>query len=453
MNNFADLFANTRYSSLTPAAIDAAKKSILDTLGVICAASGVEPALRSIVDLLRESGGPPESSVLGFGGRASALMAGFANGAMAHCLDFDDRTPQGHHPSSSIVPAAFAVAERKGGVSGRGMIAAVAAGQDMFIRLRRNVGWRQDFHLTTVLGVFSAAGAACHVLGLSREQIVHALGIASMQSCGLSEMQFGVGTDLRGMYAGFVTQGAVLAALLAEKGVTGIQTLFEGKAGIFNVYFDGNYNREAILDGLGTQYTGGSMLYKRWPTCGVAFTYIHATIELMKQHQIHANDIEEIRVCVGDYQYQLCTPLESRRAPKTLVDAKFSIPFCVAVAAARGQIQIADFAGDALRDPQILALAGKVVPVRDSRFDWKMTLPDGRVEMVLRDGRTLGRVGNNYPGSIEAPMTWDGIRAKFRECASFAAAPLSQDKIARVEEMTQNLESLEDATQLFRMLA
>ncbi|HZP86261.1 MAG TPA: MmgE/PrpD family protein [Burkholderiales bacterium] len=453
VNDFADLFARTRYDTLPPAAIDAAKKSILDTLGVILAASGVEPAVRGVVDLVRESGGPPESSVLGFGGRASAVMAGLANGAMAHCLDYDDRTPEGHHPSSSIVPAAFAVAERKGGVSGREMIAAVAAGQDMFIRLRRNVGWKQDFHLTTVIGIYAAAGAAARVLGLSREQILNAFGIASMQSCGLSEMQYGVGTDLRGMYAGFVTHGAVLAALLAKKGVGGIQTLFEGKAGVFNVYFDGEYDREKMLRDLGSEYTGAYMLYKPWPACGVAFTYIHATLQLMKEHRLRASDIAQIRVHVGDYQYQLCVPFESRRAPTTLVDAKFSIPFCVAVAAARQRIGIAEFTSDALEDREILAIAQKVVAVQDSRYDWKMTLPDGRVEIVTHDGRTLDRIGSNAPGDESDPLTWDQLVEKFRDCASFAAIPLSTDKITRAQNMARNLESLDDATELLRVLS
>ena len=452
VNEFADLFANTRYEALPPAAIDAAKKSVLDTIGVILAASGVEPAVRGVIDLVRESGGRPESSILGFGGHASAVMAGLANGAMAHCLDFDDRTAQGHHPGSSLVPAVLAVAERKGGVSGRQMIAAVAAGQDMFIRLRRNVGWKQDFHLTTVLGVFSAAGAAARVLGLSRSQILKAFGLASMQSCGLSEMQYGVGSDLRGMYAGFVTQGAVLAALLAQKGVGGIQTLFEGKAGVFNVYFDGDYDREGMLRDLGKEYMGASMLYKPWPACGVAFTYIHATLELMREHALKATDIEQIRVYVGDYQYQLCVPLESRRSPTTLVDARFSIPFCVGIAAARQKVTIRDFTGDSLRDPEVLAVTQKVVPVQDSRYDWKMTLPPGRVVIATRDGRTLDRIGDNVPGDETAPMSWDQIVDKFEACASHAALPLSTQKIRRAQELARKLEELDDATELMRVL-
>src|SRR5690349_1537698 len=131
VGHFADHAAATTYDTLPPAAAEAAKMSIFDTLGVILAASGVEPAVRDVVDLVGETGGRPESTVLAFGDRVPALTAALANGAMAHCLDFDDQTPWGQHSASSIVPAAFAVAERIiGGVSGRDMIAAVAVGQD-----------------------------------------------------------------------------------------------------------------------------------------------------------------------------------------------------------------------------------------------------------------------------------------------------------------------------------
>ncbi|HEY0566901.1 MAG TPA: MmgE/PrpD family protein, partial [Xanthobacteraceae bacterium] len=225
-HDFANLVATARYADLSADAVEATKKSILDTLGVILAAGGVEPRVRAVIDFVRESGGRPESSVLGFPGRVPAIQAAFANGVMAHCLDFDDRTPWGAHSGSSAVPAALALAERNGGISGLQMITAIALAQDMFMRLRYNVGWRQDWNLSQVLGVFSATAAAAHVLGFSREQAANALGIASLQSCGTMEAMYAAGSDLRGMYAGFTAKGAVTAVLLAEKGVTGISSLF-----------------------------------------------------------------------------------------------------------------------------------------------------------------------------------------------------------------------------------
>lgn len=122
-------------------------------------------------------------------------------------------------------------------------------------------------------------------------------------------------------------------------------------------------------------------------------------------------------------------------APATLVDAKFSLPFCVALAAARGQIHISDFSAASLHDPEVLGIARKVVPVEDSTLDWKVKIPDGCMEITTRDGRNFARVGDNVPGSPEAPMSWDELATKFRECASVAAVPVSADGMTRALEL------------------
>jgi 2-methylcitrate dehydratase PrpD len=452
-HDFARAIAETQYERLSPAAIDAAKKSVLDTLGVTLAASGLEPAVRGFIEVTEECAGKPESSVLGFGGRAPAPLAAFANGSMAHCLDFDDQTPWGAHSASSIIPAVFALAERKGGVSGKQLIAAVAAGQDLFVRLRCNVGWAQDWNLSTMAGVFSAAASASKILGLSTEKVAHALGIASMQSSGTMELIFGRGSDLRGMYAGFTAQGAVLGALLADKGITGIDTLFEGKAGIFKTYFGGKYDRDAMLKDLGKDYLGATTLYKAWPAVGNVHTYLHATLSLMREHGLAAEDIEQIRVWIGDFGGQMSYPLEQRRAPATLVDAKFSLPFCVAIVAELGHMKASDFTPALLENPRVLAMAQKIVPVDDSSYDWKMKLPDARVEILTRDGRRLERFGDKVPGSAEAPMSWDDLIAKFTDCASVAATRISTDRIAKAHETARRLEDLDDAVDLIRLLS
>jgi 2-methylcitrate dehydratase PrpD len=255
------------------------------------------------------------------------------------------------------------------------------------------------------------------------------------------------------MYAAFSAKAGVLSALLAERGVTGAKTAFEGNVGFFKTYFNGNYNRDKILEGLGTDYLGDTTLYKPWPAVGPAHSHIHATIQLVTRHDLKAEDIEEIRVYVGDYQQIMCSPLESRRAPATLVDAKFSLPFLVAVAAVGRDVRISDFTGNALKDPQVLAIARKVVPVPDATFDWKFELPLGRVEILTTDGRKLELVGTDVPGSSQAPLPWEDISRKFGECASVAAVPPSVAQIAKVREMARHLESLDDATELLRVLA
>ncbi|OZC87992.1 MmgE/PrpD family protein [Rhodococcus sp. 15-649-1-2] len=453
VHHLAYAAANSAFESLSPEAIEAAKKSILDTLGVILAASGVEPAVRAAIDLVREGGGTPEASLMAFGGKLPAIAAAFANGALAHCLDYDDQTPWGQHASSSIIPAVFAVAERKGGVTGKDLIAAVATGQDLFARLRCNVGWRKDWNLSTVVGVFAATAAAGRVLGLSASQLAHALGIASMQSSGVMEVVAGTGSDLRGMYAGFSARGAVTAVLLAEKGTTGVDTLFEGEYGFLKTYFGGVYDRAQILEGLGSDYRGSGTLYKKWPAVGTAHSHIHATIELLKENELTADDLIEIRVFVGDYHDLMCRPLEARRTPTTLVDAKFSLPFLVAVGAVHGTVKISHFSSESLKDKSVLAVAQKIVPISDASLDWTLELPPGRVEIVTQDGRRYEKTGTGVPGNDDAPLSWSDLAEKFSDCAAVAVTKHSDDVIVKVVDLIKNLESLDDATVVMENLS
>ncbi|UUU19716.1 MmgE/PrpD family protein [Streptomyces sp. DSM 40750] len=451
-HHFAEMAATVTIEALDSPAIEAAKMSILDTVGVALAASGAEPATQALLGLVKGDGGRDEASVWGLGLRVPAVNAAFANGGLAHCLDFDDQTPWGQHAASSVVPTAMAVSERKGSVTGADLIAAVAAGQDIFARLRCHVGWRKDWNLSSVLGIYAATAAASRVLGLPSSTVQHALGIASQQSAGVTEVIAGTGSDLRGVYAGFSARGAVTAALLAEKGLTGVDRLFEGPVGVFNTFFAGQYDRELMLTELGSDYRGAGTLYKLWPSVGTSHSHIHATIELMAEHDLKPEAIEKIRVFVGDYHNLMCTPLDVRQAPQTLVDAKFSLPHLVALAAVHGSVRLAHFTEEGVRDRRVRAMAAKVVPVEDSSLDWKLELPPGHVEMTTTDGRTFAKSGAGYPGSPERPTTWDDLSGKFRDCAAAAAYPPPPEQVEAVIELAKNLESVADVTEISRRL-
>lgn len=449
---FATHVAKTQYEALPLAAVEAAKKSLLDTLGVILAASGMEESVRAVVDLAREGGGKAESLVLGFGDRIPAASAALANGAMAHCLDFDDRTPWGAHSGSSLIPAVLAVAERRGSISGKRLIAAIAVGQDIFVRLRCSVLDDHQWNLSTVMGVFSGVAGASYVLGLSHDQIANAFGIASIQSSGTMQTIYS-GSHLRGMYAGFSASAAVVATLLAEKGLTGVRDPFEGKAGILPMYFRQDYDRERMLAELGRDYLGANMLYKLWPVVGLAHTYIHATIELMARHALVAGDIDQIRVYVAERQMEMCVPIERRRTPETAVDAKFSLPFCVALAAVRGEIKIKDFTSAALHDRDVLAMSARVVAVGDDSAEVTAKAPVGRVAIVAHNGKIFEQLGRNVPGSVDAPLDWTSVTSKFRDCADAAAVPLGTSTVDRVVQLVRRLETVEDVAELARTLA
>ncbi|MEU6443106.1 MmgE/PrpD family protein [Streptomyces sp. NPDC047046] len=448
----AEFAAGAKYENLPAPAVDGAKKSLLDTLGVILAASGTEPAARAAVDVVRDTGGHPQATVLGHGFQAPALMAAFANGAMAHCLNFDDQTPWGQHCGTSIVPAALAVAERQGGITGQDLITSVAVGQDIFTRLRRHVGWRQDWNLSSVIGVLAATATAGRLLNLPPHRLAHAFSFGAIQSGGFMEMVSGPGSELGGMYAGFSAKGGVLAAFLAQAGAKGTTTLFEGTNGFFATYFGGSYDRGKILENLGEEFYGATTLYKPWAAVGTAHSHIHATLHAMADHGLSSHDIQEIRVHVGDCHEGLCVPQEARRAPATLMDARFSLPFLVAMAAVHGDLRARDLTEEALKDRRVLDFARKVVAVPDPALDWKDELPSGRVEVVTRDGQVIQQSGEHTPGSAARPLTWNDIAEKFTDCAALAAVPPSAQQIAIAQRTAANLEAVDDARELVRSL-
>lgn len=451
-HDLAGFAANTQFSDLPPEAIEAAKKSILDTLGVMLGASGMEPAVRPIIELLTDAGGKEEARILGFGGHVPAAAAAFANGTLAHGLDFDSQTPWGAHPDSSLIPALLALAERKGDVTGKELITAVAIGQELFIRLRCNVGWRMDWNLSSVVGVYSGAAACGSLLGLNAGQIAHSMGIVSLNAGGTMEQIFGIGSELRGLYAGFIAQNCVNAALLAQKGMLGMANLFEGEAGVFKVYFNGEYNREKILENLGSDFLSSGMTYKYWPAVGNAHTYIHAALELVRENPIKIADIEIVRVYVGDFAERMSQPLNKRKTPETLMDARFSLPFVVALALVKGRMSISDFSTEALQDQQILALADRIEPIADPAYNWHLKLPAGKIEVITHDGHVIERLGTDVPGTPERPMTWEELLQKFNDCAEASIQPVPLESIKKVQDLVMTLETCNEITQVLELV-
>jgi 2-methylcitrate dehydratase PrpD len=216
-------------------------------------------------------------------------------------------------------------------------------------------------------------------------------------------------------------------------------------------YFGGRYDREQIVAGLGETFTGGLTLYKRWSAVGTAHSHIQASIDIVTTHDISPEEIDEITVFVGDYHQLMCDPLDVRRAPKTLVDAKFSLPFLVAVAIVRRDLRLADFQTDGLADPRVAKVAEKIRPREDPSLDWTLELPPGRVEIALRDGRRFSATGTRIPGSAEAPMTWDDLRRKFTDCASVAARPIAGGRLMAICRFVDDLEHAADATKLLAL--
>ena len=441
------------YNDLPPKVVEVTKMSVLDTLGVIAAASGTVPGIAQMVELVKETGGREESTIMGFGGRVPAWMAAFVNAAMGHALDYDDLHHGAMvHPSSPVVTAGFAVAERRGGVTGRDFITAVALGIDVACRLGMSVPLKGTWHPTTVFGVFGAAATSGKLLGLDEERMVDALGIAFCHSAGTMELREGVGSNLGGLRDAFPAKGGVLSALMAHKGISGIKNSFEGRAGLFPVYFNGEYDREGLISELGKRFEGANVGFKPWPSCGTTHIYIDATLQIVSEHNIAPEDIEEITATVGDFAQRLFVPLEERRRPTTTLDAKYSIPFTVATAAARRKVAIKDFMPDGIKNPASLEIAQKVVPKYDPAFTTIKGRPPGEIEIRTKQGKVYQKRLEVPYGHHTNPLGHEDIVKKFRDCALYSVKPPSPENVDRVIELTSRLETLDDVGQVIRLL-
>ncbi len=192
INEFVDIFTRTSYDDLPRAAVEAAKKEVLDSLAAALGGSR-RRAVGELVDLVREWGGQGQATVIAYGLKCPAPDAALVNGTMTHALDYDDGHPVAQvHIGCVAVPTCFAVAERMGGINGRDFITALALGQDFLARLGLasrpkgsliNSGW----HPTPLFGYLGAAAMAGKILGLDAEKMRNALGIAYHQCAGNSQ--------------------------------------------------------------------------------------------------------------------------------------------------------------------------------------------------------------------------------------------------------------------------
>ncbi len=453
--------AATRYEDLPAGARDMAKRCLLDTLGVTVAASTRGIGHQALVRMIRQSGGVGESSILGFGGRAPAWLAAFANGAMARAVDFDDSHDESMtHPSSVVVPAALAMAERRGNVSGRELIRAIAIGNEILCRMglaiaRRPGGLKLDtWFPTSVFGAFGGTAACSAIMQFDAEKVRNAFGIVLFEAAGTLEAFSGSGQRgmMRGMITGMTAKSAVMATTMAEHGITGVPDSIEGEFGLYRVYYGGPYDRPALLGDLGERYESIDIGMKPWPTCRYTHSYIDATLQLVTEAGIDAADIEQVRIFVAGYAESRCVPLAQQRTPHNFNHAGHALPYLVALAAIRRQVTMNDLV-NALDDRAILDLAQRVVPVHDPRFSIENKVGPSLIEIDMKGGGTRRKQLDHVYGGPQHPMSWDDLAAKFRLAVDLSARPPASDDVVRLIDRVAHLDDVDDVSELTKALA
>lgn len=442
-SKLADFIKGVRYEDLPPETIRLARLALLDWLGSALRGGREKPAVMAL-RVLGAQGGSPQATLLPAGEKSSALAVALGNGIASHILELDD-VHRGAivHCGAVVMPAALATAEMLH-ASGRKLIEAIVAGYEVAIRIGEAVSPSHYYywHNTGTCGTFGACAAAGKLLGLDAEQLVWALGNAGTQAAGLWEF-LRDGAMSKHLHPGKAAQNGLLAALLAKEGFTGATEILEGQKGFFRAMVP-EVNLAPITDSLGKPpYRIEGNSFKIHSSCRHTHPAIDIVLDLTTRHHLIPAQVAEIEVRT----YRPALDITDNPDPQTIYAAKFSLPFCVALALAKGSCGLEDFSEANLRDPEIRNLMGRVRLVVDERLDsqhpakWPATVAVTMTSGEVHQGRT------DFPlGDPENPADEAMLVAKFRLLASPSWA---EPRVKALMAAVLSLEKLEDAAALF----
>ena len=352
-SRISEFAAGLRYEDLPPAVALDSKYRVLDWLGSALAGSRYKPAL-IITKLVTDAGGAPQSSILLTGMKVPAAQAALAHGVLGHAAEYDD----GHrlaiaHPGAVTVPASLAVAESLGR-SGKELLTAIVAGYEVLIRLGTavNPSHYQVWHTTGTCGTFAAAASAACLLKLNPSQTQMCLGIAGTMACGLQQT---FGTDAKPLNAGHACQSGVQAALLAIEGFTGPEDILHGPKG-FVAATTPHFNSAPLEHIKERQFLSTSAFYKVYASCGHTNSPLDAVFSTLQCRELPVPSIKAVHIATYRTAVQLAGDFKNQSEEA----AKFSLPYCVAIALLFRKVTLAEFAPDKLADPAVVELARKI---------------------------------------------------------------------------------------------
>src|SRR5437868_1381609 len=385
----AEYAAALRYDDLPAPVVQLAKECIIDTVAAGICGSAL-PWSRIVIDYAERTGPGGISRILGRGSAVQAPAAALANGALAHAFELDSltRPGAGAHPGATVLPPALAVAQQPGAkASGRDLIAAFVAGNEVMIRISRATGHTNEargFHAPATAGPFGAAVACGHLLGRDETGMANAIGLAGSLAGGLLEFARGDGGMVKRLHLGRASEAGVLAASLAAAGFTGPRTVLEGEFGFLRVFCT-EFEEAALTRNLGHEYVTLSTVLKRYPVHATAHAAVRAVRDLQAEHGFAGGNVESIAVTGNKRMVERHAITE----PADLMLAQYSSPFCVALALFREARDPESYDESALADPRIRALCRRVrvVPEQGGGHGHM----GSTVTLVLADGRRFER--------------------------------------------------------------
>ena len=439
----AQFVLNVSYEALPTEVIDKTKEAFMDWLGSAAAGAGREPA-KIMLEVVEELGGRPEATILATGDKTSSILAALANGTASHIVELDDvHKASIIHAAAPIIPAALAAAE-KVGAGGKSLLEGIVAGYEVAIRIGEAVTPSHYYywHTTGTVGTFGACAAAGKILGLTEGQLVDAFGSAGTQAAGLWEF-LADGAMSKHLHPGKAALNGLLAALLAQKGFTGAKRILEGEKGFIKAT-SREFNIDKITQGLGQNYKILENSIKVHASCRHTHHAIDVVLDLVKTNGLEPEMIDRIRVKT----YPIAIDITGNFQPDSVYAGKFSLPFCVALAAKEKKAGLNAFSEKNLFDPVVRSLMARVELVED--MELSALYPEKWPAAVeIRDKQGCVYIGQTlYPkGDPENPVPIVELRDKFRELAGLHFTSES------VEGFLEGIAKLEQSSSMAEFLA
>ena len=441
----AEFVTGVPESGIPASALDAAARVLLDATGVMRAASALSPEALPFIGQAIEGGAGP-CTVLGTSHRARAPLAALANGAMAHALDYEDAFDAAPvHPNASLVPAVLALAQSRGNVDGRKLLAAIAVGCAVACRIALSLRQRMEdggWYPPPILAAFGAVAGAARILRLSPRQLLDAWSMLLLQNSCAGEIKYDRDTVIRAVREAFPAQAAVQVAQLARAGVRGFDAPLEGRAGFFRLFASGRYDEATLFADIGQRWHIEQLSFKPWPSCRGTHAAIECALSL--RESCDWRDIRHVRMEGCEVHRMLAEPIDRKRAPQTAIDAKFSLPFTVATALVTGRVDLDSFTPSSLGHLDVLGMAG--LASFHLRDDWGMdSAVSGAVEISLLGGRTLRHELAEPLGAPARPLSDEQLVAKFVDCAARGQTALNREPAAALAQRILKLAGEVDA--------
>lgn len=449
-----DHASSTRFEDLPVDVMEAARRAILWTLGSMVAGS-CDRGSDSVMDVVASlsNGARGKATIIGRGGGHLPVVAGFANGVSAKALEYEDKhwmgTSHAYAVAVAVVPAAFAMAEHLGHVSGPELLNAVAVATDVEMRIISGAPHAIDtpFNSTYMMGHLGAALAAATLVNLTGRQLSDALGLAFTQVAGSFQAHH-EGTLAVRMQMGFCVRNGIYSALMAKAGITAPQRFLTGRHGLYPAFF-GQCDEDAVLAGLGQVFMGARLGFKGHPCCAAMHQALDAVRELKVRQGVRPDQVTSIVVHGAPSMAITCRPIDTKQRPTNHVEQSFSLPWATAcMLAGDGTLALDDFREDALQDEVRRTLATKVYAELDAPDDGVYAV------MTLTDGRTLTSEPVDAPtGHPDKPYSLEGVIDRYRDFVRHGPGHLAAEQTEGALDIVLKLEQASDATEPVRLLA